>query len=343
MTPEAHLALKRSTAWVGYKVHLTETCEPETPNLITDVQAVVAPLADWDSLPVIHQGLAKRDLLPSQHLVDSGYVDAALLVASRRDFGIDLVGPPRGDQHWQAREQTGFSAEHFHIDWEQQRAICPEGRTSVSWSPVIDNRRTEVIKIRFSEKDCSQCPSVTRCVRSSKKYPRRLITVRQQAAYEALRAARQREKTRAFVELYANRSGVEGTISQGVRTCRMRRTRYRCRRSNISARRRLKCSKNSATAMFKQFSHFRGDLPRRLDSAGHNSETEEWPWDEGACAWRTSWKYWSTGSRAGRCGRSPRALAWTATRWRSTLGRPARRGLGLARGRRRSSHGCQRA
>ena len=84
-----------------------------------------------------------------------------------------------------------------------------------------------MIKIRFSEKDCSQCPSVTRCVRSSKKYPRRLITVRQQAADEALRPARQQEKTRAFAELYANRSGVEGTISQGVRTCRMRRTRYR--------------------------------------------------------------------------------------------------------------------
>src|SRR6266849_3996514 len=209
------------------KVHLTETCEPETPNLITDVQTVVAPLADWDSLPVIHQGLAERDLLPSQHLVDSGYVDAALLVASRRDFGIDLVGPPRGDQHWQAREQTGFSAEHFHIDWEQQRATCPEGRTSVSWSPAVDNQRTEVIKIRFSEKDCSRCPSVTRCVRSSKKYPRRLITVRRQAAYEALRAARQREKTRAFAELYAIRSGMEGTISQGVRRCGMRRTRYR--------------------------------------------------------------------------------------------------------------------
>src|SRR6266852_4642631 len=198
--PEAHLALKRATAWVGYKAHLTETCEPETPNLITDVQTVVAPLADWDSLPVIHQGLAERDLLPSQHLVDSGYVDAALLVASRRDFGIDLV---------------------------QQRATCPEGRTSVSWSPAVDNQRTEVIKIRFSEKDCSRCPSVTRCVRSSKEYPRRLITVRRQAAYEALRAARQREKTRAFAELYAIRSGMEGTISQGVRRCGMRRTRYR--------------------------------------------------------------------------------------------------------------------
>src|SRR4051794_31899652 len=105
--PQAHLALKQSNAWIGYKVHLTETCEPETPNLITDVQTVLAPIADWDSLPVIHQALARRALLPNQHLVDSGYVDAALLVASRRDFSIDLVGPPRGDQHWQARERTG--------------------------------------------------------------------------------------------------------------------------------------------------------------------------------------------------------------------------------------------
>jgi len=226
--PEARLAFKRATAWVGYKVHLTETCEPGAPNLITQVHTVLAPVADWNSLPMIHQGLAQRDLLPSQHLVDSGYVDAARLVASRRDYGIDLVGPTRADRRWQAREQTGFSLEHFEIDWEHQRATCPEGRTSVGWTPArIDYGRTEVIKIRFSEKDCWRCPSLARCVRSSKKYPRRVITVRRQAAYEALRAARQREKTPAFAELYASRSGVEGTISQGVRACGMRRTRYR--------------------------------------------------------------------------------------------------------------------
>ena len=44
--------------WIAYKVHLTETCEPETPNLIADVQTVLALIADWDSLPLIHQGLA---------------------------------------------------------------------------------------------------------------------------------------------------------------------------------------------------------------------------------------------------------------------------------------------
>ena len=54
-----------------------------------------------------------------------------------------------------------------------------------------------------------------------------MITVRRQPAYEALCAAREREKTRDFMELYANRSGIEGTVSQGVRTCGLRRTRYR--------------------------------------------------------------------------------------------------------------------
>jgi transposase len=224
---QAHYSVKRSSSWVGYKVHLTETCDTDTPNLITDVVTTTAPIADWDTLPVIQQGLARRDLLPSQQFVDSGYVDAELLVASRRDFGIDLVGPARGDHHWQAREQTGFSMEHFQVDWQRQRATCPAGKTSVSWTPAVDNRRTEVIKIRFSEKDCARCPHAAQCVRSHRKLPRRLITVRLQEPYEALYAARAREKTPAFREAYACRSGVEGTISQGVRTCGLRRSRYR--------------------------------------------------------------------------------------------------------------------
>ena len=225
--PEAHYALKRASSWVGYKVHLTETCEPETPDLITDVATTLAPASDWEATPVVHAALARRDLLPKEHLVDLGYVDADLLVSSQRDYGVDLVGPVRSDSHWQAQEQTGFAAEFFTIDWERQQATCPAGRTSVSWTPVVDNRRTEVIKIRFSEKDCARCPHVQRCVRSTKKYPRRLVTVRRHAAYEALQSARAREKTAAFKRAYAQRAGVEGTISQGVRTCGLRRTRYR--------------------------------------------------------------------------------------------------------------------
>jgi len=54
----------------------------------------------------------------SDHTNVTPVMHGDLPVASRRDFGKDLVGPPRGDQHWHAREQTGFSAEHCRIDWE---------------------------------------------------------------------------------------------------------------------------------------------------------------------------------------------------------------------------------
>jgi hypothetical protein len=50
--------------------------------------------------------------------------------------------------------------------------------------------------------------------------------VRPQDQYEALRAAREWEQTDAFAEEYARRAGIEGTLSQAVRRCRLRRIRY---------------------------------------------------------------------------------------------------------------------
>ena len=39
---EARYARKRSTTWVGYKVHLSETCEEDRPNIITHVETTPA-------------------------------------------------------------------------------------------------------------------------------------------------------------------------------------------------------------------------------------------------------------------------------------------------------------
>jgi transposase len=38
---DARYGKKRSTSWVGYKVHLTETCEDEAPHLIVHVESTV--------------------------------------------------------------------------------------------------------------------------------------------------------------------------------------------------------------------------------------------------------------------------------------------------------------
>jgi transposase len=164
-------------------------------------------------------------MLPKEHLADLGYIDAKILVISQEEFGIDLIGPPKGDYRWQARAGEGFAAENFLVDWQKHQVTCPAGKESVSWTPALDARKQEVIKIKFSQKDCIPCPFRSKCTRA-KKYPRRTITLRSQHQHQALQEAREREKTEAFKELYARRAGVEGTISQGIRSFDLRRTRY---------------------------------------------------------------------------------------------------------------------
>ena len=94
---EAHYSKKRSTTWVGYKVHLTETCEAHLPLIVTHVETTSAPVSDDAMTATIHAGLERKEFLPAEHIVDTGYVDAKLLVESQQNYHIDLVGPTRKD------------------------------------------------------------------------------------------------------------------------------------------------------------------------------------------------------------------------------------------------------
>ena len=64
---EARYSSKRDTHWVGYKLHLTETCDPGQPDLITQVITTPATTPDGVMGPTIHHDLAQRDLLPGTH------------------------------------------------------------------------------------------------------------------------------------------------------------------------------------------------------------------------------------------------------------------------------------
>jgi transposase len=95
--PEARYSTKRGSSWVGYKVHLTESCDEDAPRLITNVETTPATTPDDNMVEVVHRSLERRDLLPSEHLVDKGYTDAKVLVASRSKHGIEIIGPVAQD------------------------------------------------------------------------------------------------------------------------------------------------------------------------------------------------------------------------------------------------------
>lgn len=222
--PEARNRTKRSLNWTGYAAHLTETCDEETPNLITNVETTPATTADVEMTETIHAALAEKDLLPGEHFVDTAYVDAEHLVTSRTDYQLDLYGPAPPDPSWQARTGSGFDVSCFVINWEAQTVTCPEGRVSKSWRPRQDDDDNEVIEVRFDRHDCHACTSRPQCTKS-RDHPRTL-RLRPQAQHVALQTARQRQATPEFKERYKTRAGVEGTISQGTRSFDLRRSRY---------------------------------------------------------------------------------------------------------------------
>ncbi len=147
---EARYSLKRETTWTGYKVHVSETCDDDGPHLITHVETTPATTHDGQPTATIHSALAAKELLPSEHFVDSAYIDAPLLVDSRNDHQVELIGPVGADQSWQAKAGDGFDVACFQVNWQAKRVICPHGEMSVKWSPSHDRHGNEVIHIEFA-------------------------------------------------------------------------------------------------------------------------------------------------------------------------------------------------
>ena len=221
---DARWSSKRSVEWIGYKVHLTETCDVELPRLITHVETTPATTPDDNMLPSIHEALAARELLPQEHLVDAGYTDAEVLVTSQQVHGVTVVGPVALDPSWQARAGAGFEKASFVVDWDAECVTCPAGKQSLSWLPCTDPTKLAAIHVRFARSDCLACPMRARCTKA-KIEPRELM-LQTREEYEALRAARQRQGTAEFKAEYAARAGVESAHAQGIRRCDLRHARY---------------------------------------------------------------------------------------------------------------------
>ena len=222
---EAHFGIKRETTWTGYKVHLTESCDAGQPALITNVETTAATLTDNAAVGDIHDHLATRNLLPAHHIVDTGYMDARGMVAAATDHTVELVGPVLADTNWQARQNRGYAAADFTIDWANGVVCCPQGHTSSYWRAHHDHTGHDVVDVRWSWTTCKVCPVLGDC--SQKQQGARTLKLRAEAEYRALQAARQRQTTPDFRERYEQRAGIEGTLSQCIRTSGLRRARYR--------------------------------------------------------------------------------------------------------------------
>jgi len=256
---DARWGVKREEFWLGYKLHVTETCDDPpactcqpgaaaagtrasgggscgrgrehdggcahltAPNLITHVATTDATVTDNQMTSVIHGDLAGKNLAPGRQYVDSGYLSAALVVSALTTWGIALIGPLLADTSAQARAGKGYARADFTADYDTQTVTCPQGKTSASWSPCTQHGKNAIVAA-FSARDCGPCPARALCTTSGAR--RRHLTLLPRDLAQAQAAARAAETTIPFQADYARRAGVEGTMHQAA-SHGARRARYR--------------------------------------------------------------------------------------------------------------------
>jgi transposase len=227
---DARWGVKREEFWLGYKLHVSETCDDARPcgcadgcgrgcpaaafpNLVTHVATTDATVTDNAMTGVIDDSLAAKGLAPGRHYLDSGYLSAEIVVAEARRRGIALVGPLLADTSAQARAGNGYARADFAVDYDGQAVTCPQGKTSASWSPCTQRGRDTIVAT-FSPDDCGPCPARELCTSGTRK--RRQLSLMPRELAEAQAASRDQEKTLSFRADYARRAGIEGTMHQAV-------------------------------------------------------------------------------------------------------------------------------
>ena len=162
---EARYRHKRDTQWTGYMVHVSETCEPTAPHLLTHVHTTPATVHEAQCTEPIQQALVDKDVAPQEHLVDAAYIGAELLVHSREDQGIALRGPTRPDPGWQAQVEGAYTWPTLPWTGTSSRCSCPQGRTSASWAERVGHGHPS-IQVRFSQQDCGACACAPVCTQA---------------------------------------------------------------------------------------------------------------------------------------------------------------------------------
>ncbi|WP_369394594.1 transposase [Streptomyces sp. CG1] len=145
-------------SWKGFAAHLTETCAPDGPNVITDVATTAATTHDSQVLPGIHTRLARRGLLPAEHLVDAGYTSLPHLEQAAREHQVTVSGPLRTNSTHQHRRNEGFARDDFHIDYDHRQVTCPQGQVSQGWHgpyPTSSPTAAPLIVARFTKSHAS--------------------------------------------------------------------------------------------------------------------------------------------------------------------------------------------
>lgn len=209
--PQVRYSQKRGVETTGYKLQLTEVASESEPAIITDIDVVSALSYDGATIADIHQRLLERDLLPQTHLVDMAYVNGQTIVESE-NRSVELLGPIQLDTSLVARNDEGFSSEHFQIDFDNKQAFCPNGQPAQKWVETTGKNARPVIQLQWRKEICALCPMRSKCTQGEN----RGRTMKLSRHHSIIAQRRKEQFTPEFYARYRRRAGVEATLGHLV-------------------------------------------------------------------------------------------------------------------------------
>ncbi len=225
--PDAHYADKGTKQWIGYKVHVLESVDPQQPikkkgepaeHFIIEMLTTEAAQDEMSGLAeTLRTEQEHHGIIPQAMYADAGYVTENTLTQAEQN-GIELLGPTRPDPH-----KGAYNSNAFHVDIDKRQAVCPQGNLSSQCSRIRDNYMgTEYYRIEWASQ-CDRCPVQKQCTRS--KSGRRTLVVG--LRHDLVQKRRKEMREAGFSKSMHPRNGIEATHSELVRGHAMRRTKYR--------------------------------------------------------------------------------------------------------------------
>jgi hypothetical protein len=222
--PEVRYSYKGGQGWVGYKLQVTETAGEES-RFITDVEVVSAIRQDNQCLTAIQDRLVQQGIPPGKQYVDQGYMSGRH-IADSLTKGIDLRGYVREGN---TSKPEGFRLRDFDLAIDQRRAICPAGKKQVRWGrATVGAKNLIAYHVGFGSQ-CQSCSHFGPDLCTDRPNGRHLAV---SAYHDHIQARREEADTEAFKQEMHIRAGIEGTVSEMVRSHGLRRSRFRGRRKN---------------------------------------------------------------------------------------------------------------
>ncbi len=225
--PDAHYADKGTKQWIGYKVHVLESVDPQQPikkkgepaeHFIIEMLTTEAAQDEMSGLAeTLRTEQEHHGIIPQAMYADAGYVTENTLTQAEQN-GIELLGPTRPDPH-----KGAYNSNAFHVDIDKRQAVCPQGNLSSQCSRIRDNYMgTEYYRIEWASQ-CDRCPVQKQCTRS--KSGRRTLVVG--LRHDLVQKRRKEMREAGFSKSMHPRNGIEATHSELVRGHAMIRTKYR--------------------------------------------------------------------------------------------------------------------